>query len=108
MDVPRVIPCMPGTTLTETVGESAWKARLEVKLGPVSLAFDTDVEREEADREAMRAVLTADAREVRGRGCATARIESTLAPFDGGTRIVVRTDLRLIGAVAQTRSGLVE
>jgi carbon monoxide dehydrogenase subunit G len=108
MDVPRVIPCMPGTTLTETVGDSAWKARLEIKLGPVSLAFATDVEREEADREAMRAILTATAREVRGRGGGRARIESTLTPSGGGTRVVVRTDLRLTGTVAQTRAGLVE
>jgi len=86
MDVPRVIPCMPGTTFTETVGDSAWKARLEIKLGPVSLAFATDVEREEADREAMRAILTATAREVRGRGGGRARIESTLTPSGGGTR----------------------
>jgi uncharacterized protein len=108
MDVPRVIPCMPGTTLTETVGDSAWKARLEVKLGLVSLAFDTDVEREETDREAMRALLTATAREVRGRGGGRARIESTLVPLDEGTRVVVRTDLTLTGTVAQTRAGIVE
>ena len=108
MDVPRVIPCMPGAELTETVDESRWKARMEVKLGPISLAFATEVEREEADRQALRATLAANARELRGRGAGQARIESTLAPQNGGTRVVIRTDLTLSGAVAQSGRGMVE
>jgi carbon monoxide dehydrogenase subunit G len=110
MDVPRVIPCMPGATLTETVDDSSWKAQMDVKLGPVSLTFATDVHREEADREAMRATIAADAREVRGRGAGRARIESSLVPQanGGGTRVVVRTDLTLTGTVAQSGRGLVE
>ena len=107
-DVPRVIPCMPGATLTETVNGSAWKARMDVKLGPVALTFATDVHREEADREALRATLAADARELRGRGAGRARIESSLVPQGAGTRVLIRTDLTLSGAVAQSGRGLVE
>ena len=40
MDVPRIIPCMPGAELTETVDDSNWKAQMSVKLGPISLAFE--------------------------------------------------------------------
>src|SRR5262245_45544937 len=108
MDVPRVIPCMPGTTLQETVDEASWKATMDVRLGPVALVFATDVHREEADHDALRAVLAADARELRGRGAGKARIESSLVPQDGGTRVLIRTDLTLSGAVAQTGRGLVE
>jgi len=108
MDVPRVIPCMPAATLTETVDDSRWKAKMDVKLGPVSLTFDTDVHREEADAEAQRAILAASARELRGRGAGKARIESSLEPQESGTRVVVKTDLTLSGAVAQTGRGLVE
>ncbi len=68
MDVPRVIPCMPGATLAETVDDDHWKAKLAVKLGPISLNFDADVTREAADEQAHRAVLATDARESRGRG----------------------------------------
>jgi carbon monoxide dehydrogenase subunit G len=102
MDVPRVIPCMPGAELTETIDESSWKARMDVKLGPVALSFATDVRREEADAQAQRAILAADARELRGRGAARAKIESSLAPHDGGTRVSIRTDLTLSGTVAQS------
>jgi carbon monoxide dehydrogenase subunit G len=108
MDVPRVIPCMPGATLVETVNGSSWKACMDVKLGPVALTFATDVHREQANPEALQATLAADARELRGRGAGRARIESSLVPQDGGTRVLIRTDLTLSGAVAQTGRGLVE
>jgi carbon monoxide dehydrogenase subunit G len=108
MDVPRVIPCMPGAELTEQVDESTWKAKMDVKLGPVSLTLATDVHREEADREVMRATLSARARDTRGRADGRARIESTLASHDGGTRVSIKTDLTLSGALAQTGRGLIE
>jgi uncharacterized protein len=108
MDVPRVIPCMPGATLTETVDDSNWKAKMNVKLGPISLTFDTDVAREEADEAARKATLSAKARESRGRGAAQATIESSLSALDGGTRVDVATDLVLTGAVAQYGRGIVE
>jgi carbon monoxide dehydrogenase subunit G len=107
MDVPRVIPCMPGAELVETLDDQTWKARMDVKLGPMSLTLDTNVRREEADREAMRAVLAASARDTRGRCDGRATIESTLAEHDGGTRVQIRTDLVLSGALAQTGRGLV-
>jgi uncharacterized protein len=108
MDVPRVIPCMPGTELTETVDEATWKARMTMKLGPMSFAFATDVKREEADAAARRARLSARARELRGRGGGQATIESMLVPVDGGTRVQLVTELTLQGAVAQYGRGMVE
>jgi carbon monoxide dehydrogenase subunit G len=108
MDVPRVIPCMPGATLTETIDDSSWKAEVRVKLGPISLTFDTDVKRESADEAARRARLSAQARESRGRGAAQATIESWLSAHDGGTRVEVATDLMLTGPVAQYGRGVIE
>jgi carbon monoxide dehydrogenase subunit G len=109
MDVPRVIPCMPGTELTEAVDDSHWKAKMNVKLGPISFAFATDVAREETDEAARRAKLSAKARELRGRGAGQATIESTLVPLDGGgTRVEIVTDLQLSGAVAQYGRGMVQ
>jgi uncharacterized protein len=108
MDVPRVIPCMPGAQLTETVDDDHWKATMAVKLGPIALSFDTAVARETADAEMRRAVLSADAREAKGRGSAKATIESTLTTHDGGTRVDIVTDLALTGPVAQYGRGLVQ
>jgi uncharacterized protein len=108
MDVPRVIPCMPGAELVETVDENTWKARMRVKLGPISLSFLTDVRRDEVDEAARRVRLDTKAREERGRGAATATIESSLSSSEGRTRVTTVTDLTLSGAAAQYGRGLVQ
>jgi uncharacterized protein len=108
MDVPRVVPCMPGAKLDEQVDETTWKATMAVKLGPIALSFKTDVKREDADATAWKTRLSAKAREARGRGNASATIDSSLTPQNSGTRVDIATDLTLAGAVAQYGRGLVE
>lgn len=108
LDVPRVIPCMPGAELTETVDDANWKATMSVKLGPISLAFATDVARQEVDEADSSVVLAAKAKEMRGRGGAQATIESRLSESDGRTQIDIVTDLAMSGAVAQYGRGIVQ
>jgi carbon monoxide dehydrogenase subunit G len=108
IDVPRVVPCMPGAELREAVGDDEWKADMSVKLGPISLTFDTDVTRAAADEAAGTMTLSAKAREKRGRGGAQAAIQSSLTEIDGGTRVDIVTDLTLSGAVAQYGRGIVQ
>ena len=100
-DVPRIVPCLPGAELERTVDQSTWKILQRVKLGPISLQFRSDITRTEMNETHRRAVLSVNAKEVRGRGGADATIESSLAPAGGGTRVTVVTDLSLRGAVAQ-------
>jgi uncharacterized protein len=106
-DVPRVVPCMPGAELTETIDENTWKGVVHVRLGPVAFEFVTDVSRESRDDAGRRVVLVTKARERRGRGSAQARIESSLAEAGGKTAVEIVTDLNLQGAVAQYGRGLV-
>jgi carbon monoxide dehydrogenase subunit G len=108
MDVPRVLPCMPGTELLETVDERHWKARMTVKLGPMGFTFATDVRREDVDESARVATLSASAQELRGRGSGTATMRSSLESIQTGTRVTIATDLSMAGAVAQYGRGLVE
>jgi uncharacterized protein len=105
-DVPAIVPCMPGAELLEVVGDNAWKANLRVKLGPIGLQFVADITRDEIDDAGRRVVLTAKAREAKGRGSAEATIGSTVVDLGGRTRVDVTTDVALRGAVAQYGSGV--
>ena len=107
-DVERVIPCMPGAELNETVDADHWKATMHVKLGPISLAFATDLERAEVDEAGRTVTLSARARELRGRGGAQATVVSSLAPSGPGTAVTIVTDLAMSGAVAQYGRGVVQ
>lgn len=106
-DVPRVIPCFPGAELTEIVDADTFKVTTHVKLGAIALRFGTDVYRQQADAEARRAVLTAKARELKGRGGASATITSVLRATESGTSVTIGTDIQMQGTIASTGRGIV-
>jgi carbon monoxide dehydrogenase subunit G len=108
IDIPRVIPCMPGAQLEETIDESTWKASMHVKLGPIALEFEMDLARESLEESARLVRLVASARERRNRGRATATIDSTLTAVGEGTRVELVTDLTLSGIIAQYGRGMIQ
>lgn len=106
MDLERVTPCLPGAALTEQTGDE-YKGTMAVKLGPVSQKYNGTVKVAEADESARRAVIRADGKDARGQGAASATITSTLHDEGGGsTRVVVETDMKLSGRVAQFGRGM--
>ena len=107
IDVPRVVPCMPGATLVDTIDDATWKAKLQVKLGPISLTFDTDVHRTALDVEGRTMELAAAGREARGRGRAEGTLHASLEPIEVGTRVTMITEVLLAGAVASYGGGMV-
>jgi carbon monoxide dehydrogenase subunit G len=106
LDVERVAPCLPGAELMETVDERTWKGRVNVRLGPVALAFSGVVTIEERDDLAHRVVLSAKGMEQRGKGAANASVTSWLEPGDTETTVKMVADVQLTGAVAQLSRGL--
>lgn len=107
VDIPRVVPCMPGATLVDTIDDATWKAKLQVKLGPIALTFDTDVHRTALDIEGRRMDLAASGREVRGRGRAEGTLHVSLEAIPSGTQVTMVTEVLLAGAVASYGSGMV-
>lgn len=107
MEVERVAPCMPGAEITDTVDENNWKGKVNIKLGPVAMAFAGTLTREAVDEAAHRVVLKAKGQETRGKGMASATITSELEPGGDETNVVVITDLQISGAAAQYGRGLI-
>src|SRR4051794_38802435 len=108
-DVPRVVPCIPGATLTHASGDEEWQAEFPVTLGPVAMVFDATITRELANEADGVVRLAVKAREKKGRGGANADVESRLEADGSATRVTVSTNLRLQGTVARMgRSEIVE
>ena len=107
-DVEQLAPCMPGAELTEVVDEKTWKGKVHVKFGPVQMAFAGTVVMDERDDVAHRATLSAKGTEQRGKGAATAKVESWLEPAgDAGTTVHIKSDITISGAAAQLSRGLI-
>jgi len=106
MDIPRIAPCMPGAELTEVVDAENYKGKISVRLGPVALAFAGRVEFESIDAAHYSARVKAQGNDAKGRGAANAAATFRIEPANGGSRVLIHTDLMLSGAVAQYGRGV--
>jgi len=108
LDVEKVVPCMPGAELTETIDESHWKGKVTIKLGPVSLAFAGKVEIHERDDATHRVVLKGSGMEQRGKGAASATVTSMLEQTADGTKVSIVQDIKVQGQAAQFSRGMMQ
>jgi hypothetical protein len=108
LDVEKVVPCMPGAELTETIDESHWKGKVTVKLGPVSLAFAGKVEMQERDEAGHKVVLKGSGMEQRGKGAASATVTTSLEETTNGTKVSIVQDLIVQGQAAQFSRGMMQ
>ncbi|MCH8197158.1 MAG: SRPBCC family protein [Proteobacteria bacterium] len=106
LDIERIAPCLPGARLTEVVDDRTFKGEVSVRLGPVALTFAGKVTLEVIDGVEYSARVKAQGADAKGRGGADAVVEFSLEPIDGGTRVLIRTDLRLSGSIAQYGRGV--
>jgi carbon monoxide dehydrogenase subunit G len=107
-DPERVAPCMPGAELTEVVNDNQYKGKVNIKMGPVSLSFNGDVDIVERDESAKRMVMKAKGSEQKGKGQATATVTSQLQPSGSGTKMHITQDIDVSGALAQFGRGMIQ
>ena len=81
---------------------------MNVKLGPISLTFATDVTRDGVDEAGAGRPQREGAGEAGPRRRAGRRSSRASATSPGGTRVDIVTDLTLSGAVAQYGRGIVQ
>ena len=101
LDVPSIVPCMPGAELLAIEDGRSYRGQVKVKLGPVAVAFRGRARLVEVDEVQHLVRATASGTEEKGRGSAQAEVRFRLAPDGGGTRVNVVSDIALAGAVAQ-------
>ena len=108
-DVPEVVTCMPGTELLAQTGESTYKGKVTVKLGPVTAAFEGEATIVEAGHDARIARIEATGIDRRGGNRAKASVTYEIHERNGGSRVSLSGAIKLSGALAQMgRSGIVQ
>ena len=101
MEVPKVARCVPGVDTVEAVDAGAYRGSLKVQVGPIRLALEGIITVEERDRNAWKARMRAEANDRRLGGGIRARLDLTLAPGEGGTRLTIDTDLAILGKIGE-------
>lgn len=106
-DIPQVASCLPGTELTDDLGDNKYRGKVAIRMGPVRLQFAGTAEIRERDDSAKRIIVDAAGADEKGRGQAAMSGSASLLPTRGGTRVDVDLDLQLSGAAAQYGRGMI-
>jgi uncharacterized protein len=102
-DLERVVPCVEGGRVLETISPESVKAEIVMTMGAMSLTFTGTVEVAEQDAAAHRALLRVKSREAGGQGHANADVAFQLE--DGGGTI--HTKAQITGKAASMGEGVV-
>jgi carbon monoxide dehydrogenase subunit G len=106
-DIPQVAACLPGTELTDDLGDNKYNGKVAIRMGPVKLQFAGTAAIKERDDAAKRIVVDAAGADEKGRGQAAMQATAEVAPARGGSKVDVALDLQLSGAAAQYGRGMI-
>jgi carbon monoxide dehydrogenase subunit G len=106
-DVPALAPCLPGASITQVVDENNYKGEVSSKVGPVTLKFNGTAEIKERNAATRTIVIKAAGGEAKGKGQAEMNITAILQAGGKGTRVRVKMDIVMSGAIAQYGRGMV-
>jgi carbon monoxide dehydrogenase subunit G len=104
-DIERVAPFVPGFALEEVEGDT-YRGTVKIKVGAVTVAYNSEIEVLERDADVGRVVMAVSGRERRGPGSMNANVTSILTAEGDSTKIALTTELQVTGKVAQFGSGV--
>ena len=108
-DVERIAPCLPGAQLQEIDGED-YHGIIKVKVGPITSQYKGTARFEQIDEAEHKIVLSAQGRDTKGAGNASAKVDVSLHGDASGdtpaTQVMVDVHLDLKGKVAQFGRGV--
>lgn len=105
-DVERVATCVPGVALTGRDGDF-YLGGIKVKVGPIGAAYSGKLRFGEIDATARRLTLSGSGADAHGGGNAQAQIELSVVAADGGSRLLVDSDVVLSGKIVAFGKGAI-
>ena len=101
-DPRKVVSCVPGAKITETVDDRTFKGAISVKIGPSLTEFKGEVKVARRDEQAHVIELEGKGQDVRGKGGASMKMTGALQALEGGgTRVVTASEINVVGILAQ-------
>ncbi len=105
-DIPGIAPCLPGARLTGQEGD-VYSGKMKIKVGPVTAEYAGTADFIKLDKENRHVAIDAKGRDSRGSGNANAMITADMTADGDYTKVVISTDLKIAGKVAQFGKGVI-
>jgi carbon monoxide dehydrogenase subunit G len=107
-DVPRVVACLPGCVdAAEVEPQRRYRARMQQRVGPISIDVPLDVEILEADPP-RRLVLKASGRDRLVGAEIAMRVTLACAPATAGSMLRIDADGRVLGKLGALGHGVIQ
>jgi carbon monoxide dehydrogenase subunit G len=100
-NIPRIVPYIPQVTLTEVMDDRTYQGLIAIGLGPINCTFSTVVTVEDLNPATYTARLRARGSDKRDRSGAEGMMTFQLLPNADGSKVLMHTDLALLGPVAR-------
>lgn len=106
-DPSKIVSCVPGAQLTETIDENNYKGIVSMKFGPVAVKYKGQVKFEKRDNENHELVLNGKGLDDKGKGSADMLLHAKLNEKDAQTEFQYSMEVNISGMLAQFGSRLI-
>ena len=103
----KLVNCLPGASLTETIDEDNYKGAVSIKFGPIKAAYDGLITFEERNADTKKLKMVGKGVDVKGKGSADMVMNCQLAESGTGTKVDYTIDIAVTGKLAQFGSRLI-
>ncbi|MBT4520870.1 MAG: SRPBCC family protein [Halieaceae bacterium] len=107
MDPDRMIPCLPGASVSEIIDDKKFVGAVKLKIGAITAKYAGTITYTTADQEEHLCVMLAEAKE-KGGGTVTGTITTRLVQGDGEVEATVESNVDMTGRVVQVGRGMIE
>lgn len=107
MDPERMIPCLPGATVTEIVSDTQFVGSVKLKIGAITAKYSGTITYTTLDESTHTCVMLAEAKE-KGGGTVSGTITTTLTDNGGVVDATVESCIDMTGRVVQVGRGMIE
>jgi hypothetical protein len=108
MSPERMIPCLPGATVSEIIDEKQFVGTVKLKIGAITAKYDGTITYTTADESNHLCVMLAEAKE-KGGGTVSGTISTKLVQLEGGVvEATVESCVDMTGRVVQVGRGMIE
>ena len=106
-DQAKVVTCVPGGSLTDTIDEDNYKGEVLLKFGPIKAKYAGQITFEERDAGQKKMKLVGKGLDSKGKGSAEMVMLGALTEIDNGTQVACTMEVSITGMLAQFGSRLI-
>ena len=107
-DTSKMAPCIPGCESIEAIDENHFKAKIKIKVGPISASFNLDIEILEENPPSEIISRTRGEEGTRASTISADNIVRLTANEDGTTTVYCRSESSIVGRLGKYGAGMMK